>query len=308
MKNKKLPLFADRVLDWFDEYGRKHLPWQQDINAYRVWISEIMLQQTQVKTVLDYFPRFVEHFPTVQDLAAAPIDDVLHLWSGLGYYSRAKNLHKAAITVAEEHGGEFPKTIEGLSSLSGIGRSTAEAIRSIAYQKKAAILDGNVKRVLARHQAIKGWPGKTATLNALWQIAEDFTPNKRCNDYTQGMMDLGATICTRSKPKCALCPIQHDCIALEKGLIEELPGKKPKKELPAKTTQMLVLEHKGKVFLYQRPLIGIWPGLYSLPEIASDQSPLSFLNQQGIGETDITAIIENTQNFRHTFSHYHLDI
>ena len=194
--------FAPRVLDWFDQHGRKDLPWQRDISPYRVWVSEIMLQQTQVKTVIPYFERFMATFPTVQALAAAEQDQVLHLWTGLGYYARARNLHRAAQQVCAEHGGEFPATVDKLEELPGVGRSTAGAIVSLAFRQRAVILDGNVKRVLARYRAVDGWPGQSAVHRKLWQIADDYTPEQRCADYTQAMMDLGATLCTRSSPAC----------------------------------------------------------------------------------------------------------
>src|SRR5690606_6541720 len=209
--------FAQRVLVWFDQHGRKHLPWQQGITPYRVWLSEIMLQQTQVATVIPYFERFIARFPDVQSLAAAPIDDVLHLWTGLGYYARARNLHRCAQTIVRDYGGEFPASVAALSELPGIGRSTAGALASIAHQQRAAILDGNVKRVLARHHAIDGWPGTTQTLSQLWQFAEQHTPDKRSDHYTQAMMDLGATVCTRSKPACDHCPVADSCIAYAQG-------------------------------------------------------------------------------------------
>ena len=301
--------FSQRVLSWYDEYGRKHLPWQQDINPYRVWLSEIMLQQTQVATVIDYFQRFTSRFPDVQSLADAPLDDVLALWAGLGYYSRAKNLHKAAQMVCDEFAGNFPRKQEDLELLPGVGRSTAAAIRSIAFEQPAAILDGNVKRVLARHQGIGGWPGQSKTLKALWQAAENLTPQTRSRAYTQVMMDLGATVCTRTKPKCATCPIQHDCLALADDRIEELPGKKPKKQLPIKATQMLYIVFQGQVLLLQRPLSGIWPGLFSLPEIAVDAELNDyFAKQLALCETDLCLEDSACMQFRHTFSHYHLDI
>ena len=205
--------FADRLLAWFDDHGRKHLPWQQAIDPYRVWVSEIMLQQTQVNTVIPYYERFMAAFPDVAALAAADIDDVLHHWTGLGYYARARNLHRAARAVVDEHGGHFPGTVEALAALPGIGRSTAGAIVSIACGGRAPILDGNVKRVLARYHAVPGWPGRSVVLKALWEHAEAHTPDRRVADYTQAIMDLGATVCTRSRPACSLCPLAADCAA-----------------------------------------------------------------------------------------------
>lgn len=297
--------FSTLVLRWFDQHGRKHLPWQQNISAYRVWLSEIMLQQTQVTTVIPYFERFIERFPNVHALAAAPIDEVLHLWTGLGYYARARNLHRCAQTVVAQHAGEFPDSVEALSELSGIGRSTAGAIASIAFQKRAAILDGNVKRVLARYHAIDGWPGQTDILNQLWKIAEQLTPDNRCNDYTQAMMDMGAMLCTRSKPKCEQCPLRDGCIAYAQGNPADYPGKKPKKSLPEKTVQLLMLRNPaGDILLQQRPPQGIWGGLWSFPEIAIDRDPHTYA-QDHVG-TVISHEIWNS--YRHTFSHFHLDI
>ncbi len=297
--------FSQSVLRWFDKHGRKHLPWQQDITPYRVWLSEIMLQQTQVTTVIPYFERFTKKFPDVRSLAAAPIDEVLHLWTGLGYYARARNLHKCAQTIVNQYGGEFPDSVEALSELTGIGRSTAGAIVSIAFQKRAAILDGNVKRVLARYHAVEGWPGQTDTLNQLWEIAETYTPKKRSNHYTQAMMDMGATLCTRSKPKCDLCPLQEGCVAFALGKQNAYPGKKPKKDLPVKEVQLLMLRNPaGDIWLNQRPPQGIWGGLWSFPELAIDEDPKNYVMQLGAK----VANSELWDSYRHTFSHYHLDI
>lgn len=298
--------FSDRVLDWFDQFGRKHLPWQQDINPYRVWVSEIMLQQTQVATVIPYFERFMETLPDVQALANASEDQVLHLWTGLGYYSRARNLHKAAKIIATDYQGEFPNTVAALSELPGIGRSTAGAIVSIAFETPAAILDGNVKRVLARCFAIEGWPGRTAVMKQLWQVAEELNPTERCRDYSQAMMDLGATLCTRSKPQCGLCPLQHQCKALATDTIEQYPGKKPKKTLPVKATQMLIIENtQGHILLEKRPPAGIWGGLWSFPELDIElDAQLHSASELG----KQTLRIETWDTYRHTFSHYHLDI
>ncbi len=305
--------FPQAVLKWFDKFGRKHLPWQQDINPYRVWISEIMLQQTQVATVIPYFERFMRQFPRVEDLAAAPQDDVLHLWTGLGYYARARNLHKCAQVVTQDYGGEFPKSVEQLSELPGIGRSTAGAIASIAMGLPAAILDGNVKRVLARYHAVEGWPGTTSTQKQLWEIAESYTPKKRFGDYTQAMMDLGATLCSRSKPRCPDCPLQQSCIAYAQGNPQDYPGKKPKKDIPEKAVQMLIIRNPhGEILLQQRPPTGIWGGLWCLPEIGMDSDALDYCNQalqlsQKGGQSALTET-ERWNSYRHTFSHFHLDI
>lgn len=297
--------FPVRVLKWFDKHGRKHLPWQQDINAYRVWLSEIMLQQTQVTTVIPYFERFIARFPTVKALAAAPIDEVLHLWTGLGYYARARNLHKCAQMVVKNYGGEFPATVDELAALPGIGRSTAGAIASIAYQKRAAILDGNVKRVLARYHAVEGWPGQSDVVSRLWEIAEEYTPKSRANHYTQAMMDMGATLCTRSKPKCEICPLREGCIAYAQGNPQDYPGKKAKKALPEKAVQLLMLRNPaGDLLLQQRPAQGIWGGLWSFPELAIDADASEY------AADFFGKVIEHEvwDSYRHTFSHYHLDI
>lgn len=282
--------FSEQVLSWYDQHGRKNLPWQQQITPYKVWLSEVMLQQTQVSTVIPYFTKFLEAFPTVQSLAQAQEDEVLHLWSGLGYYSRARNLHRASKMVVSEFEGEFPETIDKLIALPGVGRSTAGAIRSSAFQKRAAILDGNVKRVLARQFAIDGWPGKSSVLKSLWQTSEQVTPDQHCRAYTQAIMDLGAIVCKRSNPSCDVCPVQSSCIAYSQQSIEQYPGKKPRKELPVRQTQMLIIRNeKGEVLLEKRPPAGVWAGLWSFPETSQIGTPT--------GKT-----------FRHTFSHFHLDI
>lgn len=309
------PLFNRRILDWYDLHGRKNLPWQQfsknqNQNTYRVWLSEVMLQQTQVATVIPYFERFLEKFPTVDDLAAAAQDEVLHLWTGLGYYARARNLHKCAQTVSEQFNGQFPIGADALEQLPGIGCSTAGAIASITQQQKAAILDGNVKRVLARHQAIEGWPGKSDVVKRLWAIAEDNTPAERCNHYTQAMMDLGASLCSRTKPQCELCPVNDDCIARAQGNPTDYPGKKPKKDKPIKTAQLLMLRNPmGELLLQQRPQTGIWGGLWSFPELASDQAADEHtIDNYLSNDADQLATVESWDEFRHTFSHYHFDI
>lgn len=294
-----------RVLAWFDRHGRTDLPWQRDISPYRVWVSEIMLQQTQVATVIPYFERFLQRFPDVRALADASEDEVLHLWTGLGYYSRARNLHKAAQQVCRDFGGEFPHTVDELTALPGIGRSTAGAIASIAGHQRAAILDGNVKRVLARFHAVPGYPGDSATLNTLWQYAEAHTPHARLPDYTQAMMDLGATLCTRTRPACALCPLTDDCLARAQGNPTDYPGKKPKKILPVKATRMLIIERGGEVLLQKRPPSGIWAGLWIFPQIEADADPIAHCADQLQLRVELT---ERWASWRHTFSHYHLDI
>jgi A/G-specific DNA-adenine glycosylase (EC 3.2.2.-) len=300
-----MPTIAKRLLNWFDQHGRKNLPWQQPIEPYRVWLSEIMLQQTQVDTVIPYFNRFLEQLPTLASLAKAPQDQVLHLWTGLGYYARARNLHKCAQIVMEQHNGQMPSDPEQLEALPGIGRSTAAAIASIAFGKDSAILDGNVKRVLARHHAVEGWPGKPAVVSQLWLHAEHHMPSKRCGDYSQAIMDLGATLCSRSKPKCDICPLQSSCLAHKQGNPQDYPGKKPRKVLPVKTVQMLLIQNlDGHILLQQRPPSGIWGGLWSLPEFPPEDDAC----QQTEALTGVVSTHTELPPVRHTFSHYHLDI
>ena len=299
--------FAPRILAWFDEHGRKTLPWQENKTPYRVWISEIMLQQTQVATVIPYYHKFMASFPTVEVLANAEQDDVLAHWSGLGYYARARNMHKAAKMLVDEFDSEFPQTVESVCELSGIGRSTAAAILSISRGVQAAILDGNVKRVLARFHAVPVWPGEKKTENAMWDLAESYMPNERCGDYTQAMMDLGATLCTRSKPQCLLCPLESDCQGRLAEDPTKFPVRKPKKAAkPEKSIQLLILRNQQEQFLLEkRPQAGIWGGLWSLPELASNESIVLHIEQRfSIQVSSVTSL----SSFRHTFSHYHLDI
>ncbi len=262
--------FAVRLVDWQRRHGRHTLPWQSDRDPYRVWLSEIMLQQTQVAAVIPYFERFVARFPDLATLAAASEDDVLALWSGLGYYSRARNLHAAARRVAAEHAGRFPDSPDVIAALPGIGRSTAAAIAALAFGRRCAILDGNVKRVLARHAGVAGWPGDKRVESALWQRAEVLLPTRDIEPYTQGLMDLGALVCTRTRPDCTACPVQADCVARAEGRTGELPAPRPKKALPERQVQMLLLLDRGELMLEKRPARGIWGGLWSLPELAID--------------------------------------
>ncbi|MDZ7783194.1 MAG: A/G-specific adenine glycosylase [Halioglobus sp.] len=301
-----MPDFPTRILYWFDRHGRDDLPWQRDITPYRVWVSEIMLQQTQVATVIPYFERFMEAFPDVQALANADQDEVLHHWTGLGYYARARNLHRAAVRVVADHGGEFPRDVEQLVQLPGIGRSTAGAIASIAMGIRAPILDGNVKRVLARFHAVPGWPGETAVSRRLWELAEHYTPYKRVADYSQAMMDLGATVCTRAAPACGVCPLGADCEARAAGDTLAYPGKKPRRELPVKATHFLVARTgRGDIWLEKRPAPGIWGGLWCFPEVADPAAGTErCLDLWGVEP----AAVDVWPAFRHTFSHYHLDI
>ncbi len=298
--------FAQRLLAWFDQHGRKNLPWQHNITPYRVWLSEIMLQQTQVATVIPYFQRFTDTFPTVDDLANAPEDEVLHLWTGLGYYARARNLHKAAKMVSHELEGQFPSDIEGLTALPGVGLSTAGAIRSIAFQKRAPILDGNVKRVLARYHTVEGWYGTSKTGKELWSYAEQYTPTQRVADYTQAIMDLGATLCTRSKPNCPACPMHTSCQAYLTNTTADFPHKKPKKSIPTKhTTMLMLLNEDGEVLLEKRPPSGIWGGLWSFPEVGSDGDIIEAIANKQLSTINSA---EQWAEHKHTFSHYHLMI
>lgn len=298
--------FSHAVLNWFDQHGRQNLPWQHPRSSYFVWLSEIMLQQTQVATVIPYFTRFIEHFPNVDALAAAPQDEVLHLWTGLGYYARARNLHKCAQQLVSEHNSQFPDTVDALCALPGIGRSTAGAILAQSRGLRAPILDGNVKRVLARYHTVAGWPGKKSVENQLWTLAERYTPHSRLADYTQAMMDLGATVCRRGKPDCQQCPLRHSCQALEQGNPQDYPGKKPKKALPVRQTLMLILRnHEGKVWLEQRPQQGIWGGLWCFPQCDKPENTPQALQQRALTAGSSATTVGQ---FRHTFSHFHLEI
>ncbi|WJV63545.1 A/G-specific adenine glycosylase [Pectobacteriaceae bacterium CE70] len=296
--------FTRQVLDWYERYGRKTLPWQLKKTPYKVWLSEVMLQQTQVTTVIPYFQRFMAKFPDVTALATAPLDEVLHLWTGLGYYARARNLHKAAQIITAKHGGIFPTTFETIADLPGIGRSTAGAILSLALEQRYPILDGNVKRVLARCYAVAGWPGKKDVEQRLWAISEDVTPAQHVNCFNQAMMDLGAMVCTRSRPKCELCPLNNCCIAYANHSWTEYPGKKPKQTLPEKTAWFLLLQQDDTVWLEQRPAMGLWGGLFCFPQFNNRDELESWLRQRGI-KTDQ---LQQWVAFRHTFSHFHLDI
>lgn len=298
--------FSDAILAWYDKFGRKSLPWQQNKTAYTVWLSEIMLQQTQVTTVIPYFERFLQRFPTVTDLAQAHQDEVLHLWTGLGYYARARNLHKTAQIVQQQYAGEFPTDLEVMNALPGIGRSTAAAILSSVYKQPHAILDGNVKRTLARCFAVEGWPGQKKVENKLWEIAKTHTPSQDVDKYNQAMMDMGAIVCTRSKPKCDLCPVSEYCQAKAQQRQLDFPGKKPKKQKPIKETWFVMLYHDNQVWLEQRPQTGIWGGLFCFP-----QHETAEIEQQLDNRAVHDNMIDSTQvlnAFRHTFSHYHLDI
>ena len=297
--------FVRQVLQWFKKHGRKDLPWQQNPTDYRVWISEIMLQQTQVSTVIPYYLKFMEQFPTLADLANADDEQVMALWSGLGYYSRARNLHKTAIILSSKD-FRLPETLDELVQLPGIGRSTAGAILALAMHKKAAILDGNVKRVLARTHAISGWPGKSTVLKELWQISEQLTPEKNVEQYTQAMMDLGATVCTRSKPTCEACPLDNLCLAKQENLQLNYPGKKKKSTIPTKHQYFYLLTNSSnQILMEKRPPTGIWGGLWTPPTCEhSDSSKNAFQQTYNINSADENYLPE----FRHTFSHFHLQL
>ncbi|HSN18968.1 MAG TPA: A/G-specific adenine glycosylase [Gammaproteobacteria bacterium] len=298
-------VFAARLLRWFVRHGRHDLPWQKRRTPYRVWISEIMLQQTQVATVIPYYRRFMARFPTVGALAAAPVDEVLHLWTGLGYYARARNLHKAAQLIRDRHGGRFPRAMEAVQALPGIGRSTAGAILAISAGQRHPILDGNVKRVLTRHGAVPGWPGDPHVEARLWELAEGYTPKSRAAEYTQAIMDLGATLCTRSKPRCGECPVAADCMARRLGKQPEFPSPKPRKAMPVKRTRMLLLLAEGSVFLERRPPAGIWGGLWGFPEVAAGADARAWCRTRfGAAPRRVRELVP----LRHTFSHFHLDI
>ena len=294
--------FAQSVLEWYDKFGRKHLPWQQDKTLYGVWLSEVMLQQTQVATVIPYFERFIKTFPNITALANASQDEVLHLWSGLGYYARARNLHKAAQKVRDEFNGNFPTDFMHVWALPGVGRSTAGAILSSVLNQPYPILDGNVKRVLARYFAVEGWPGEKKVENHLWTLTEQVTPTDRVADFNQAMMDIGAMVCTRTKPKCELCPLNLECLAYQNHSWEKFPAKKPKKDMPEKDTYFLILSKNGKVCLERRENSGLWGGLFCFPQFEDKASLLHFLAQEKV------SYYQEWPAFRHTFSHFHLDI
>lgn len=298
--------FSDPLLDWFDEQGRKDLPWQVPGNPYKVWVSEIMLQQTQVQTVIPYFNRFINQFPDLKDLARASEDQVLALWSGLGYYSRARNLHSTAQIIQNQHQGIFPQDLKSLLDLPGIGPSTAGAILSQAFNQSSAILDGNVKRVLCRFFAVEGQTEKASVKSYLWELARTCMPKERCADYTQAIMDLGALCCTIKNPNCTNCPLQSDCLAFQSQKQHLYPTKKIKKKVPLKQEHMLVLINKqGLIYLEKRPVTGVWGNLWSLPCIPKEHCPLAFIKDnydfKGTG-------LKSIMSFKHKLSHFHLDI
>ena len=297
--------FASRIVKWQRLHGRHGLPWQGTRDAYRIWLSEIMLQQTQVSTVIPYYERFIDRFPTVSALAAAPEDDVLALWSGLGYYARARNLHRAARDVVERLGGVFPSSFDALVTLPGVGRSTAGAIAAFAGGERRAILDGNVRRVLARHAGIGGDPSRASVIAALWETAEGRLPRSVIDAYTQGMMDLGANVCLPRDPHCLLCPVAADCVARTEDRIAELPGRKARAPARRKRISMLVVMRGRDVLLEKRAASGIWGGLWSLPEAGADEPPGEALERDwGMSAAEVSAL----QPFEHAFTHYTLEV
>ncbi len=298
--------FAPALVAWHRRHGRHDLPWQRDADPYRVWVSEIMLQQTQVATVIGYFERFMDAFPDIPALAAAPVDEVLHLWSGLGYYARARNLHRAAQHLVADHRGWLPDDLDALRALPGIGRSTAGAILALAHGQRQPILDGNVRRVLARYHAVEGWPGRPAVERRLWALADAHTPSRQVATYTQAIMDLGATVCTRRQPRCDACPLAAGCAALRASRIGELPSPRPRRARPTRATAMLVAARDdGAVLLERRPAKGVWGGLWSLPEFDPAQSPADVARALGLAPCAEASALAP---LRHAFTHFELAI
>jgi A/G-specific adenine glycosylase len=297
--------FSQHVLSWFDKHGRKDLPWQRDRDAYKIWVSEIMLQQTRVETVIPYYEKFMQRFPDVKKLAVSDIDEVLHHWTGLGYYARARNLHKAAQQICELYAGKFPIEFDQVIALPGIGSSTAAVILALSFNQPHAILDGNVKRVLARYFALEGWPGTREVKQQLWQHAESLLPSESFAEYTQAMMDLGATLCTRSKPRCSICPVHINCAALAQQRQNELPTPKPSRKIPQREVVVAIIQNRGddSIWLEKRPPAGIWGGLYSFPEFedaAKFEVWLVKRYQSFSHESQSLPVIS------HTFSHFRL--
>ncbi|MBD1584214.1 A/G-specific adenine glycosylase [Pseudoalteromonas sp. S16_S37] len=295
--------FAEQVVNWYHQHGRKTLPWQLEKTPYKVWVSEVMLQQTQVVTVIPYFERFMVRFPTIEALAQAPEDEVLHHWTGLGYYARARNLHKTAKIVASEYSGQFPQTLEQVMALPGIGRSTAGAILSLALGQHHPILDGNVKRVLARFFMIEGWYGVKKVENQLWSLTEAITPKNNVTEFNQAMMDLGASLCSRSNFDCLACPLVSQCQAFKHGQVKVYPNSKPKKEKPKKQAYHLIVNAQDKVLMEKRPNSGIWGGLYGFFEFQTSEEVEQFIAQQGFHGQ-----IYSLQSFVHIFTHFELTI
>jgi A/G-specific adenine glycosylase len=297
--------FSTSVIEWQRACGRHDLPWQSTRDAYAIWISEIMLQQTQVATVIAYYVRFMARFPDVTALADASADEVLAHWSGLGYYSRARNLHRAAQVIRDAHSGRFPDNVEAVAALPGIGRSTAAAVVVFAYGHRKAILEGNVKRVLARYFGISGYPGEKRIADELWRTAERLLPDNDVQTYTQGLMDLGATLCTRRRPRCGSCPVRVGCIALREGRVEALPTPRPRQMRPQRKTVMVILEHEGSVLLEKRPAPGIWGGLWSFPEVEPTEDVRAACAQRfGVHVDRLEALTD----LDHGFTHFSLTI
>jgi A/G-specific adenine glycosylase len=297
--------FSSRIVAWQKRHGRHDLPWQNTRDPYRIWLSEIMLQQTQVATVIPYYSRFLEKFPTLRKLASASEDEVLALWSGLGYYSRGRNLLRAARIVTEQFGGEFPRSFDDILALPGIGQSTAAAISAFAFGERCAILDGNVKRVFARHFGIAGFPGEKKVESRLWDVANKALPKKNIEAYTQGLMDLGATLCLRTRPLCLACPVEESCIAKREGRIHELPAPRPKKAVPEKSTTMLIIAHEGEVLLEKRPPTGVWAGMWCFPELQNGMNPRDACRQRYSLET---IPLKPWHVLEHGFTHFKLSI
>jgi len=297
--------FSSQIITWQKQHGRHGLPWQNTRDAYRVWLSEIMLQQTQVGTVIPYYERFLNTFPSIAKLAHAPDDQVMQHWAGLGYYARARNLHRAAKQIVELHEGIFPHNFDDIHALPGIGRSTAAAISAFAFGERRAILDGNVKRVFARHFGVEGDVKSKPIEVALWAKAESILPKNNIEAYTQGLMDLGSTLCTRTKPICLKCPVARSCVALATGRIDALPGRGVKRKVPHKETRMLVIIDRGEVLLEKRPPTGIWGGLWSLPEVAMKDDAIQKA-QSRFGFK--SRIIREMEIVPHGFTHYSLSI
>lgn len=295
--------FARRLIAWQAGHGRHDLPWQHSREPYRVWLSEIMLQQTQVDTVIPYYLRFLARFPSLADLAGAPQEAVLGLWSGLGYYARARNLHKAAQVVMAEHGGQFPRRAEDIARLPGIGRSTAAAIAAFCFGERVPILDGNVKRVLCRAFGVDGFPGERAVEQRLWSLAAELLPESGVDSYIQAQMDLGATVCTRARPACERCPLNTDCVARQQGRTTELPAARPRKTPPRRSAQVVVVRAGDAVLLERRPPAGIWGGLLALPEAGKDGAAAWVAQRFGevAGGSDLPPLT-------HAFTHFVLEI
>jgi len=309
-----MPEFAARIITWQKLHGRHDLPWQTKLNQpsdpYAIWVSEIMLQQTQVAAVIGYYAKFMQRFPDIASLAQATQEEVLQYWSGLGYYSRARNLHLAATTVMDTHVGIFPSDFSSIQSLPGIGRSTAAAIAAFAFNQRHTILDGNVKRVLARHFLIEGWPSAPAIEKKLWALAESLLPAQEIQAYTQGLMDLGATLCTRSKPKCEACPLNTTCIAFAQQRVNDLPTPKPRKIIPQKNTTMLILRCGDEVMLEKRPASGIWGGLWSFPEMNALHQIEGRQVENEVQKRFGCDVLSNQTlpKLTHTFTHFKLHI